>query len=59
MKSIPRGTYLSVILVLFIFQCTTITFSSNYYVDKNASGNNNGTSGLMLGRAFRILIGVQ
>lgn len=44
MKSIPRSTYLSVILVLFIFQCTTITFSSNYYVDKNASGNNSGTS---------------
>ena len=44
MRSIPRLTYLSVLLVLFIFQCTTTTYPSNYYVDKNASGQNDGTS---------------
>lgn len=44
MKSIPRLTYLLVLLLLIIFQCTTKTFPSNYYVDKNASGRNNGIS---------------
>ena len=44
MKSIPSLTYLSVLLLLIIFQCTTKTYPSNYYVDKNASGRNNGTS---------------
>lgn len=44
MKSIPSMTYLSIILLLIIFQCTTKTYPSNYYVDKNASGRNNGTS---------------
>lgn len=44
MISIPRLIYLSVLLVLILFQCTATTYLSNYYVDKNANGNNNGTS---------------
>jgi len=40
MRSIPRLNYLSII---FLFLCT-ITYPSNHYVDKNASGQNNGTS---------------
>jgi hypothetical protein len=44
MKSIPSLTYLFVVLILIIFQCTTKTSPSNYYVDKNAPGRNNGTS---------------
>ncbi len=40
MKSISRLIYLS---VLFLF-LTTITNATDYYVDKNASGSNNGTS---------------
>lgn len=52
MKSITRLTYFSVILVLFIFQCTTVTYSSNYYVDKNANGNNNGTSWVNAWQSF-------
>jgi hypothetical protein len=38
-------TYLSVILVLILFQCSTQTFPSNYFVDGNlTTGKNNGTS---------------
>lgn len=42
---ISRLTYLSTILVLLIFQCTTDIYSSNYYVDGDLkTGNNNGSS---------------
>ena len=44
MKLIPSLTYLSVFLILIIFQCTTKTYPSDHYVDKNATGQNNGTS---------------
>ena len=40
MRTIQRLIYLS---LLFLFT-STITYSSNFYVDKNASGQNNGTS---------------
>ncbi len=40
MISISRLTYFS---VLFIF-ISTITYATDYYVDKNASGQNNGNS---------------
>ena len=40
MKSIIRLIYVS---VLFLFICTT-TYSADHYVNKNASGQNNGTS---------------
>ena len=40
MRTIRRLIYLS---VLFLFISTT-TYSTDYYVDKNASGQNNGTS---------------
>jgi hypothetical protein len=44
MKSLPSLTYLSLSLIILIFQCTPNTYSSNYYVDKNAFGRNNGMS---------------
>jgi hypothetical protein len=44
MRFIPLPTYLTLLFVLLLFQCSTITYSSNYYVDKNAKGENNGTS---------------
>ena len=40
MRSISQLIYLS---VFFLFLCTT-TYPSNHYVNKNASGQNNGTS---------------
>ena len=40
MKSIARLIYTS---ILFLFFCT-ITFATDYYVDNNANGSNNGTS---------------
>ena len=40
MKPIHRLVYIPV-LILFL---STITFATNWYVDKNASGSNNGTS---------------
>ena len=43
MKSLPSLTYPFILLVLLSFRCS-ITYSSIYYVDKNASGQNNGTS---------------
>lgn len=47
MKSLLKQIYISLI-VLFIFtiiyRCTTIYASNYYYVDKNATGKNNGTS---------------
>ena len=44
MCPIPRQTYLSVVLALLLFQCSTITYPANHFVNKNASGQNNGTS---------------
>ena len=40
MKSVTRLIYLSV----FSLFLSTVTYPSNWYVDKNASGSNNGTS---------------
>ena len=40
MSAITRLIYIS---VLFLFLCT-IAYPSDYYVNKNASGQNNGTS---------------
>ncbi|HMN18960.1 MAG TPA: hypothetical protein PKD03_15210, partial [Ignavibacteriaceae bacterium] len=44
MKSIPGLTFLLVLPIVIIIQCNSNTFPSNYYVDKMASGQNNGTS---------------
>ena len=40
MRTIQQLIHLS----LFFLFISTLTFATNYYVDKNASGNNNGTS---------------
>jgi hypothetical protein len=46
MRSILQKFYFLVLVLLLsivTYQCTT-TYASNYYIDKNADGNNNGTS---------------
>ena len=47
MRFIPKQFYfpaLFLFLCIITYQCTTIAHTSKHYVDKNASGQNNGTS---------------
>ena len=47
MRFIPKQFYFSALFIfvcIITYQCTTIAHTSKHYVDKNASGQNNGTS---------------
>jgi hypothetical protein len=47
MRSLIKQIYISVVFLFFftvLYRCTTTYASNYYYVDKNASGKNNGTS---------------
>ena len=47
MRFIPKQFYFSALLLflsIITYQCTTVAHTSKHYVDKNASGQNNGTS---------------